>query len=435
MTEQVFDAAAIQQVAAGEPEWFADARIEALARFDALDLPDPGSEEWRYTDLTGFSFEGLSRAPAHRHVENLDGVPDDVLAAIGEVGERDGIAIQIDGDVVHRTLDAKAIRAGVIFCDLAIAARDHRGLLEDVLGAAGFPDSEAKFTSLATAMATGGTFLYVPRGAAVIVGSFRWLETENSLQASRTVIIAEESSDVTFVEHSASPHHGSGSLSLSLAEIYARPASNVSYINVQDHADDVWNFHVQRAIVQRDATLRNLAATLGAKMSRSVVETMLAEQGASAKMLGVYFADGEQHFDHRSLQEHAAPNTTSELVYKGALKDSSKAVYTGSIHIAKDARRSNAEQTNRNLILSEHAKADSIPYLEIENNDVRCAHAASVGPPDDNQVFYLRSRGLPEREAEELIVRGYFQEVLDRVSVREVRETLERAVEKELAQR
>jgi Fe-S cluster assembly protein SufD len=149
-------------------------------------------------------------------------------------------------------------------------------------------------------------------------------------------------------------------------------------------------------------------------------------------MLGVYFTDGTQHFDHRSLQDHVAPHCTSDLLYKGALKDASRVVYSGLIHIAPGARQSDAFQTNRNVVLSDEAKADSIPNLEIENNDVRCSHAASVGPVSDDELFYLQTRGIPRDQAEQLIVTGFFQEVLDRVPLEEVRGALERAIVAEL---
>ena len=145
-------------------------------------------------------------------------------------------------------------------------------------------------------------------------------------------------------------------------------------------------------------------------------------------MLGVFFADGEQHFDHRSMQDHVAPNCTSDLLYKGALRDHSRAVYSGWVHVRPDAQKTNAMQTSRNIVLSEHAKADAIPNLEIEANDVRCGHAASVGPVDEETIFYLQSRGIPREDAERLIVTGFFQEVLDRVTIDEVREGAEAAI-------
>jgi Fe-S cluster assembly protein SufD len=149
-------------------------------------------------------------------------------------------------------------------------------------------------------------------------------------------------------------------------------------------------------------------------------------------MLGVFFADGDQHFDHRTLQDHVAPSCTSDLLYKGALRDRSRAVYSGWVHVRPDAQKTNAMQTSRNIVLSEHAKADAIPNLEIEANDVRCGHAASVGPVDEDAIFYLTSRGIPRNEAERLIVSGFFQEVLDRVAIEEVRTDAERAIQDEL---
>jgi Fe-S cluster assembly protein SufD len=158
----------------------------------------------------------------------------------------------------------------------------------------------------------------------------------------------------------------------------------------------------------------------------------MAAPGGYSEMLGVYFGDGDQHFDFRTLQDHAAPNCTSDLLSKGALRDRSRAVYSGWVLVRPGAQKTNAFQTNRNIVLSDQAKADSIPNLEIEANDVRCGHAASVGPVDQDQVFYLESRGIPADEAERLILTGFFQEVLDRVTLDEVRTGVEQAIQDEL---
>ncbi len=418
----------------GEPEWLTVRRLDALATFEGLPWPDPSSEEWRYTDLTEFHLGEFHLAEKqHPRAETLDGVPAEVQVALGDVGERAALAVLVDGQLVHASLDPAVAARGVVFTDLATAAREHEDLVRKYVGKLGTPASEAKLTTLGAAIAGGGMFLHVPRGVEVALPlqSFRWIAENGIITAAHTVIVAEESASVTYVDHHASAD-GRRALSLGVVEIYAHPGANVSYLAVQDHASEVFHFHVQRAEVHRDATVRSLAATLGGKLARSVVESHLVEPGAYSEMLGVYFGDGEQHIDNRSLQEHTAPHTKSELMYKGALKGRSRAVYSGLIHIAKDAQKVDSYQANRNLVLSDHAKADSIPYLEIEANDVRCAHAASVGPPDADQVFYLRTRGLDAAEAERTIVRGFFQEVLDRVRVPEVREALERAVEAEL---
>jgi Fe-S cluster assembly protein SufD len=186
--------------------------------------------------------------------------------------------------------------------------------------------------------------------------------------------------------------------------------------------------------LDRDAQVRSLGVALGSDLARAEVEASLEGDGSSSEMLGMYFADGSQHFDHRSIQDHVGSRTASDLLYKGALKGASRAIYTGTVIIEKGAHRCDAYQTNRNVLLSDRAKADSVPNLEILTNDpVRCGHAASVGPVDENALFYLQTRGIPRHEAERLIVFGFFREVLDRIELPEVRESLERAIELELA--
>jgi Fe-S cluster assembly protein SufD len=438
VTTGSFDAAAARALGerAGDPDWLLQSRLDAFSRFEALPWPDTSAEAWKYTELKGFSLDSFDPLPEpHAAAPTLDDVPDEVLAAIGEVGERAGFAVQLDADVVHQTLDPAVAAKGVVFGTLSETAAAYPDPVRDALGFAGVSASEEKFATLGHAFAGPGTYIYVPRGVEVALPlqSFRWLTRGGIAVFPRTVIAAEEGASVTVIDHFKSGPLDGDALATATVEIYAHQASNVSYLAVQDWSASVWHFAIQRAIVQRDATLRSLAATLGGRLSRSVVESILEGQGAHSEMLGVYFADTNQLFDHRSLQEHRAPNSSSDLYYKGALKGRSRAVYSGLIHIAKEAQKVDSWQANRNLILSDEAKADSIPYLEIEANDVRCSHAASVGPPDEEQLFYLESRGLEHEEAEHMIVAGFFQEILDRVRVPEVKRALERAVEHELA--
>jgi len=432
-----FDAAAARALGErnGDPDWLIDRRLESLRRFEALPWPDPKSEAWRYTELEGFDLGVYDPLPEpHAVAPTLDDVPNDVLAGIGEVGERSGLAIQIDADAVHMTLDPALAKQGVVIGAIGGTATAYPDPVRDSLGHGGVSPSEEKFATLAGAFSSGGTYVYVPRGVQVALPlqSFRWISRAGVAVFPRTVVVTEEGASVTYIDHYRSASLDGPALAAATVELYPHPNSQISYLAVQDFGPTVWHFSVQRAIVQRDATLRSLAATLGGHLSRSVVESILDEPGAHSEMLGVYFSDSDQHFDHRSLQEHRAPNTSSDLYYKGALKGRSRAVYSGLIHIAKEAQKVDSWQANRNLILSDQAKADSTPYLEIEANDVRCAHGVSVGPPDEDQIFYLESRGLAHDEAEHLIVQGFFQEILDRVRVPEIRTTLERAVEHEL---
>ncbi|HEX7464316.1 MAG TPA: Fe-S cluster assembly protein SufD, partial [Actinomycetota bacterium] len=247
-----------------------------------------------------------------------------------------------------------------------------------------------------------------------------------------TLSVVGEDADVTFIDRFASPNV-SRALSDAVVEIYAGPASRVRYVSIQEWGDGVTHLGVQRTRVGRDADFRSLAVGFGASLARAEAESVLAEPGGFSEMLGVFFADGTQHFDHRSEQDHQAPNCASDLLYKGALRDRSKGVYSGWVHVRPGAQKTDAMQTSRNILLSEGAFGRSIPNLEIEANDVRCGHAASVGPVDEETLFYLESRGIPRKQAERLIVFGFFNEVLDRVLLEEVRDSVTAAIETELA--
>src|SRR5205085_4235681 len=212
-------------------------------------------------------------------------------------------------------------------------------------------------------------------------------------------------------------------MAIPIAEIGAGPGSRVRYTSIQEWGAGVTHLGVQRASVDRLADLRSLAIGFGASLARAEAESVLIGPGASSEMLGIFFADGDQHFDHRSEQDHIAPNCRSDLLYKGALRDRSRGVYSGWVHVRPGAQKTDAMQTSRNIILSERAFARAIPNLEIEANDVRCGHAASCGPVEEEQLFYLMSRGIPRAEAERLIVFGFFNEVLDRVTLEEVRQS------------
>jgi Fe-S cluster assembly protein SufD len=217
-----------------------------------------------------------------------------------------------------------------------------------------------------------------------------------------------------------------------VGEVGVCPAARVRYTSIQEWGEGVTHLGVQRAELRRDADLRSLAIGFGASLARAEAEALLAEPGGFSEMLGIYFGDGDQHFDHRSEQDHAAANCTSDLLYKGALRDRSRGVYSGWVHVRPGAQKTSAFQTNRNIILSESAFARTIPNLEIEADDVRCGHAASVGPVEEEQLFYLMSRGIPRAEAERLIVFGFFNEVLERITLDEVRQSAATAIEAEL---
>jgi Fe-S cluster assembly protein SufD len=413
-----------------EPAALRDLRRRGLEAFTTLPVPSQETEEWRYTDLSGLDFEAFTPFAGGGGPEAVD--RHGLLAAAGVSGERAGLLIQRNSEVISTKLGASARDRGVILGALDMAAAEHPHLVEPYLHTLVEPE-RTKLTGLHAAFRTGGTFVHVPRNVQVDLPlqSLSYLDADGAAVFPHTLIVVEEGASLTFVDRLASPDLNRA-LSDAVVEIHAGPGAHVRYISLQDWGRGVTHLSVQRTHAERDADVRSLAVAFGGDLSRTEVESVLAGPGGHSEMLGLYFTDATQHFDHRSLQDHVAPHCTSDLLYKGALKDASRVVYSGLIRIHPGARGSDAFQTNRNIVLSDQAKADSIPNLEIENNDVRCSHAASVGPVDDTALFYLQTRGIPRHEAEQLIVTGFFQEVLERVPLEEVREGLAEAIDAEL---
>jgi Fe-S cluster assembly protein SufD len=395
-----FDDGAFDALPAG-PDYVQSLRKAALEEFRSLPIPSQETEEWRYTDLSSFDLDFRVAPPRH--------------------------ALTTSNQPLEGT--------GVIFCDLDRAAEEHPELIEPALHGL-VPTDRTKFTALHAAFRAGGTFLYVPRDVRIELPlqSAMSLHDDSTAVFPHTVLVAEEGADVTLIDRYVSPDLPRA-FSDAIAEIYVGDGAHVRYASIQEWGSGVTHLGIQRARVGRDAEFRSLAIGFGASLARAEAETVLAGAGGFSEMLGVFFADGTQHFDHRSVQDHEAPHCASDLLYKGALRDASRAVYSGWVHVRPGAQKTDAMQTSRNIVLSEHAKADAIPNLEIEANDVRCGHAASVGPVEEETVFYLESRGIPRAEAERLIVTGFFQEVLDRVALPEVRRNAELAIQEELGMR
>jgi Fe-S cluster assembly protein SufD len=396
MTQQLTrEAVGALSEALGEPGWLAERRLQAFDVFAKLDLPDPKGEEWRYTDVRGFDFDAFT-APA----------PARVAAA----------------------LDPAAAAQGVVFTDFRTAATEHPQLLSEHF-LTEVPVDEHKFTALHAAFHSDDVFVYVPRG----------VEVELPLEMSHTVgpggsvfphttIVVEEQASLTFVDTFSSADIGTAALSSSVVEIEARRGATVNYISLQQWGKGVHHFQTQRFTGLRDTTVRSLAVNLGSSFARTQVESVLKGEGSFSEMLGLYFADADQHFAQRTLQQHSGPYATSDLLYKGALKERSRSEYSGLIKVAKGAQGTDAYQANRNLTLSDEALARSIPQLEIEANEVRCTHGATVAPVEEEHLFYLMSRGIDRLTAQKLIVFGFFGEVLDRIRVGAVRDELSQAI-------
>jgi Fe-S cluster assembly protein SufD len=387
------------------------ARAELLERYHALPLPTTRDEHWRFTDLAGFdpdawTANGAGEIAAPPTMLDLEAAG---IAYVGEAGIR--IASAPDG---------------VRFEPLP---EDHE-LLYSLVG------YDEKFAAHNAAMWANGLLVHVPKG--VELAKPLYVRIANAVEGGslfwRLLVVAEEGSRFTLVEEYVSASPELEAYSNAAVEIVVRQGAKVEYVSVQNLSRGTWHFGSHHARVDRDAELDWVAGGFGSAKGKVWIQNDLAGPGATSRVTGAYFADGTQHLDYDTFQEHIAPSTTSDFAFKGALRDTARAVWRGMIRVEEGAQKTNAYQENRNLLLSKTAHADSIPGLEIMANDVRCTHGATLGQVDREQLFYLMSRGLTHSEAERLIVRGFFQDVLDRVELEPVRDALAAALESRIPQ-
>jgi Fe-S cluster assembly protein SufD len=386
-------------------------RTELLERYEALPLPTTKDEHWRFTDLAGFdpdawTADGATEIAAPPSMLDLD------VAGLARVGE--------SGIEIERAPD------GVRFEPFT----DDHELLHSLVG------WDEKFAAHNAALWEHGLLVHVPRG--VVLEQPLYVRIANAVEGGslfwRLLVVAEPESRFAVIEEYASASPELSSYSNAAVEIVVQQAAKVEYVSVQNLSRGTYHFASHHARVERDAELDWVAGGFGSAKGKVRIQNDLAGSGATSRVTGAYFVDGTQHLDYDTFQEHIAPSTTSDFASKGALRDTARAVWRGMIRVEEGAQKTNAYQENRNLLLSKTAHADSIPGLEILANDVRCTHGATLGQVDREQLFYLMTRGLSRSEAERLIVRGFFQDVLDRVELEPVRDALAEALEARIPQ-
>jgi Fe-S cluster assembly protein SufD len=398
--------------------------LSAVERLAEVVWPTPSEEIWRYSRIDQLDLDRYRPfAP-----EEL-GAPGDERAPGGgpwaaEAGKHAGMIVVRDGRVVHHELDPALEAKGVRACGIATCEDDQVSTLMGRASGA----SEDAFTVLHDAFVAGGAFVHVPAGVVVEdpILVLHWCEGDARASFPHTLVALGEGAEATVLDRFGSPQ--TDHLVDAVTELLVDDNAHLRYLTVQEHGTRTWHLGLLRAHVGRDATLRTSAVALGGDYARLRSEALLTGQGAESDQLAVYFGDGQQMLDFRTLQDHDAPNTRSDLLFKGAVEDEARSVYSGLVHLRPAAKKANASQTNRNLVLTEGASAESIPNLEIEANDVRCSHASTVGPIDDEQLYYLESRGIRPEEAERLIVLGFFDDVFERLPVGALTRGLRRSV-------
>lgn len=398
-----------------EPRWMLEERYKGWYHFEELEPPF-----WRRTDISKLQWESLlPYAPAQAVVTDLEVLPPKLHDALAAYGQRAGLLLQRDSARVYQDLANEVRAQGVIWSDMHTAVREHPELVQKYFLEEAVPVTTDKYTALHAAFWSGGTFLYVPKNVAVELPfvSVLWQEMPHLAVFPPTLLIAEAGSQVTLVAELLSmgcdacpdAYHGG------VTELFVGAGARVRYINAQDLGHQVYDLRTQTAFLDRDSHLEWLSVTLGGRVSRSTQHSILRQPGAEAVITGLYLPDGKQHFAFDTLQDHVAGGCTSDLLYQGALLGRSRSVYEGTIRAWPGAQKTNAYQSNRNLLLSKKARADSLPKLEIEANDLRCTHGATVSQVDEEQVFYLMSRGIARADAVRLIVEGFYRPALDRL--------------------
>jgi Fe-S cluster assembly protein SufD len=411
-----------------EPADLAKARIRAWEQYQAMPMPTLKDEPWRRTDIRTL--------PADRvDLKAVDATaidPDLLEPLLGD--EHGSLLVLRPGYEPDLKADASVEDQGVLFTDLATALREHSETLADYLGQIVRPE-EGKFAALATAMAKDGVVLFVPKGVHLEqpLHSILWAPGRDNVYFSRVLIVIEEGASATFVHEAASPTDEDGeAVHNGIVEIFVGDGASLKFVELQNLGEHTWNFTHERAKVGQSANLDWIFGAVGSRLTKNFSDIDLLGEGSNARMSGFYFADGRQHLDHDTQQNHMAPHTTSDLLYKGGLIENGRSVWQGMIYVAPGAQQTDGYQANRNLVLSKSARADSIPGLEIMADDVRCTHGATIGQLEEEPIFYLMTRGITRSEAERLVIDGFFSPIMERIPFEGVRKRFAEMIDAKL---
>jgi len=417
--------------AGSEPTWLTERRREGASRAQGLGLPGAKAKGWEFTDLRDLDLD------AYVPATDGDGAAAEVAEPILPAPDGSSFLRQVDATSLGSELpepSGNGVPTEPTVMPLADAAERYPDLVREHLGS--LVPADDIFVARNESAWTGGAFVYVPAGKRFDspIGLSAIQGAAGSTMGWRSLIVLEEGAEAEIWEQYLAGDPGADSLFNGVTELKVGAAANLRFVCGQDLPDAGWVFATQRAEVGRDASLEWVALGFGSGRGKVRMETKLAGRGSSAKVTGAYAGLGTQHLDYDTTQEHAAPDTVSDLAFRGVLGGSSTAVWRGMIRVDREAQRTDAFQESRNLLLSDHAHADAIPGLEIEADDVRCTHAAAVAQVDPEQLYYLRSRGLGEPEAKRLVIDGFLQELVERTKEGPIRDALAGALERRLGE-
>lgn len=431
-TTHAFDAAGFEALLAGqsEPDWLTALRREAFEHADAMQWPDRRHEEWIRTDIRMFQLAKYG-VPALA-APSMDPTQAQAVHQLVDGVNLGGRIETIDSCITQASLDDDLAAKGVLFGSLSEIAASHPDVVRPYLFTAFNPDHD-KFAALHAAFMSGGQILYVPRGVVIDrplhIGS---ILTDGGTDTTHTLIVLEDGAEATVLHESNSVNSDGGGLHLGSVELIQNPGSHLRYVSLQEWGHKTYHFAQQKATVDRDSTLQWTIAAMGSLLSKVNQSVDLIGAGANSQVNGVMFTEGRQHLAYHTQQYHRAESCRSDFLYKAAQQDKSRTVWRGMIKVDRVAQKTDGYQRNDNLVLSSSSRADSIPGLEIEADDVRCTHGSTTSKVDEEQIFYARCRGFTRNEATRMIVIGFFQQIFDRISIDSVREALGAAIARQV---
>lgn len=419
-SQEAFDEFLAQR---NEPGWLTDLRRSAWAKFQELPMPSARDEEWMRTDIRLLKLDRFALPSAAAPAAEQ---PPALLAAGVELG---GQAASLDSLAIGESLADQWAAKGVLFGSLDRIIAEHGDRLRPYFERPIVDPGYDKFAALNAACWTGGTVLLAPRGVAIDqpLHSLSAL-SDGGVDLGRTLVIVEDGAEATLLAETTSNTTRDGGLHCGAIELIVGERAHLRYVNLQNWGEGVWHFAHQKADVAAAGQIQWTIGALGSRLAKVNQHVALSGSDAHAQVNGVMFTQGRQHLSYNTHQHHRAAHCRSDLLYKAALQDDSRTVWRGMIKVDEGAQRTDAYQRNDNLMLATTARADSIPGLEIEADDVRCTHGSTSGRVDDQQIFYAMTRGYTRTEAVRMIVEGFFQQVFDRITIESVREALGEAI-------
>ncbi len=407
---------------AGEPDWLTERRRQSWAAFDSAGWPASNDEEWMRTDIRLFNLDKFSLAPSDVQANHAG-----LLSQGVDLGGR---LESINGRAVFSDIDPEIAGQGILFGGLGHLVQEQGDALKAAFERHVVSPTYDRFAMLNDACWTGGVVLYVPKGVRLEkpLHALSRLAGAGGSDFSKTFVVLEEGAEATLLMETASDDPEAAGLHNGTIELVVGAGAKLRYVNLQNWNNRTWHFAHQKAVVERQGQLQWTIGALGSRLAKVNQRVALAGQDAEAQVNGVMFTQGKQHLCYNTHQHHEAPYCRSDLLYKAALQDASRTVWRGMIKVDEAGQRTDAYQRNDNLMLTTSARADSIPGLEIEADDVRCTHGSTSGRVDDTMIYYAMSRGYTRQEAVRMIVTGFFQQVFDRITIESVRDALGEAI-------